>query len=155
MDTHDETFGWGLVRNGALMLKVFGEYPSFHDSAVRTFCMQRIRKSFEDVAGQPLPMGRSRDMVDVRLEVLHNRYGPVRVDGGADYLVTLDFLDIASSEIDVNAMLEEASIMEVSITKEASGFLKFDLVPNIGLDIRLTCKEISISSIRPYSRAEL
>ncbi|WP_090871143.1 Imm50 family immunity protein [Paraburkholderia diazotrophica] len=141
-------------KNNSLLIKIFGEYPSFHDSAVRTFCMQRKRRSFESVEGKPLPNGRSRDLLDLELEVLHNRYGPLRSDGSPDYLVVLEFLDIRSSEIDVNAMLEEASIMDISLSKEPNGLIKLDLMPNIGLDIRLTCKEVVVSSIRPYLRGE-
>jgi hypothetical protein len=116
--------------------------------------MQRKRRSYESVEGKHLPNGRSRDLLDLELEVLHNRYGPLRSDGSADYLVVLEFLDIRSSEIDVNAMLEEASIMDISLSKEPNGLIKLDLMPNIGLDIRLTCKEVAVGSIRPYLRGE-
>ncbi|MFT4065198.1 hypothetical protein [Paraburkholderia sp.] len=154
MNSQNKTWGWEHARNSSLLIKIFGEYPSFHDSAVRTFCMQRKRRSFESAQGKPLPTGRSRDLVDLELEVLHNRYGPPRSDGSPDYLIALEFLDIRSSEIDVNAMLEEASIMDMSLSRESDGLIRFDLMPNIGLDIRLTCMEVVVSSIQPYIRDE-
>lgn len=155
MNSQNKTWGWEHARNSILLIKIFGEYPSFHDSAVRTFCMQRKRRSFESAECKPLPAGCSRDLVDLKLEVLHNRYGPLHIDGSPDYLVLLEFLDIRSSEIDVNAMLEEASVMDISLSEEPNGLIKLDLIPNIGLDIRLTCREVVVSSVQPYIRDEL
>ncbi|MFM0038838.1 hypothetical protein [Paraburkholderia strydomiana] len=66
----------------------------------------------------------------------------------------LDLLDIHSSEIDVDAMLEEASIMQISLSAAPDDLIRFDLEPNIGLDIRLTCKEVVVSAVRPYRRNE-
>ncbi|SOF00304.1 Immunity protein 50 [Burkholderia sp. OK233] len=154
MSIENKTWGWELARNSGLLLRVFGEYPSFHDSAVMTFSLQRKRRSFDGMDSKPLPAGRARYLVDLQLEVLHNRYAAPRTDGGPDYLVVLDILDIRGSEIDVNAMLEEASIMEVSLSDTPNDLIRFDLEPNIGLDIRLTCKEVVVSAIRPYSRSE-
>ncbi|CAB3642896.1 hypothetical protein LMG24238_00446 [Paraburkholderia sediminicola] len=154
MSIENRTWGWELARNGSLLLKIFGEYPSFHDSAVTTFSLQRKRRSFEGMDSKPLPAGRARYLVDLQLEVLHNRYAAPRADGGPDYLVVLDILDIRGSEIDVNAMLEEASIMEISLSNTPDGLIRFDLEPNIGLDIRLACKEVVVGAIRPYSRSE-
>src|SRR5262249_16991888 len=155
MNSQNKTWGWEHAKNSILLIKIFGEYPSFHDSAVRTFCLQRKRRSFESSEGKLLPPGRSRDLVDLKLEVLHNRYVPLHSDGRPDYLVVLEFLDIVSSEIDVNAMLEEASIINISLSEEHGGLIKLDLMPNIGLDVRLTCKEVVVSSIQPYIRDEL
>lgn len=152
MNSQNKTWGWEHATNGTLLLHIFGEYPSFHDSAVRTFCMQRKRQSSQSAKGKPLPAGQARDLVDLSLEVLHNRYGPPRSDGSPDYLIRLEFLDIRTSEIDVNAMLEEASIMDISLSREPDGLIKFDLLPNIGLDLRLTCTEVVVSSIEPYIR---
>jgi hypothetical protein len=154
INSQNKTWGWEHATNSSLLIQMFGEYPSFHDAAVRTFCMQRKRRSFESVNGKLLPAGRSRDLVDLKLEVLHDHYGPPHSDGSPNYMVTLEFLDIKSSEIDVNAMLEEASIMDISLSMESGGLIKFDLMPNIGLDIRLTCKEVVVSSIQPYIRNE-
>jgi len=154
MSIEYKTWGWELARNSGLLTKIFGDYPSFHDSAVTTFSLQRKRRSFEGVDSKPLPAGRVRYLVDLQLEVLHNRYAAPRADGGPDYLVVLDLLDIRASEIDVNAMLEEASIMEISLSNTPDDLIRFDLEPNIGLDIRLTCKEIVVSAVRPYSRSE-
>ncbi|MFM0323350.1 hypothetical protein [Caballeronia glebae] len=147
-----KTFGWELAKNGFLFLEIFGEYPSFHDSAVQSFFMQRTRSSHTNDTGEPLIPGCERDLVDLTLEILHNRYGPRRVDGGADYLVTIKLLEIKSGNIDINAMLEEAWIRDINLTDESNGLVKFDLNPNIGLDIVLTCKEIIVDSIKPYHR---
>ncbi|CAB3755496.1 Imm50 family immunity protein [Paraburkholderia solisilvae] len=155
MGSENKSWGWELATGSDLLVKVFGEYPSFHDSAVTTFCMQRQRRSFESADGTLLPHGRVRYLVDVKLEVLHNRYGKPRCDGGLDYLVVLDLLDVRTSEIDVNAMLEEASIMEISLSSIPNGLISFDLMPNIGLDVRLTCKEVVVSAVRPYSRNDV
>ncbi|MCC8404372.1 immunity 50 family protein [Paraburkholderia sp. MMS20-SJTN17] len=154
MSTENKTWGWELARNSDLLVKIFGGYPSFHDSAVTTFSLQRKRRSFEGVDSKPLPAGRVRYLLDLQLEVLHNRYAAPRADGGPDYLVVLDLLDIRVSEIDVNAMLEEASVMEISLSDLPDDLIRFDLEPDIGLDIRLTCKEIVVSAVRPYIRSD-
>ncbi|CAB3772939.1 hypothetical protein [Paraburkholderia humisilvae] len=154
MQNQNKTFGWERAKNNDLLFKVFDEYPSFHDSAVATFCMERKRRSFEGADAKPLPHGRARYLTDIRLEVLHNRYGKPRTDGHSDYLVIVELLDIRSAEIDVNAMLEEASIMEISLSDAADNLVAFDLMPNIGLDIRVTCKEVVIGAVRPYNRSE-
>jgi hypothetical protein len=154
VNARNKISGWNLAKNNDLLIKVFGGYPSFHDSALATFSMQRKRHSFEGTDGKPLPHGRARYLIDVKLEVAHNRYGEPRSDGCPDYLVVLELLDVRSSEIDVNAMLEEASVMEIALSDAPGHLIAFDLMPNIGLDVRLNCKEFVISAIRPYSRSE-
>lgn len=93
-----------------------------------------------------------REMLDLRLEVLHNRYGAPPVPGKPDYIATLDFLDIRASDIDVNGMVEEATITEMTLAETPEGLIQLDLTPNIGLDIRLTCKEAVLVDLRPYTR---
>ncbi|MFM0225587.1 hypothetical protein [Paraburkholderia dipogonis] len=154
MDSSNKTWGWDLAKNGAWLAVILGGYPSFHDSAVRSFCMRRCRQSREGVDGRPLPGGRTRELVDIQLEVLHNRYGAPPVADRPDHLVVLDCLDIRTSEIDVDAMLEEATIMDMSLSAMPDGLIKVDLVPNVGLDIRITCKEVFVSAVRPYSRSD-
>ena len=154
MTVENKTWGWELAKNSDMLVKILGKYPSFHDSAVMTFSLQRKRRSFQSVESKPLPAGRVRYLVDLQLEVLHDRYAAPRPDGGSDYLVVLDILDIQSSEIDVNAMLEEASIMKISLCNAPDDLVQFELEPNIGLDIRLTCKEVVVSAVRPYNRSE-
>jgi hypothetical protein len=151
MNTHSETWGWQLATNSDLLLKIFGEYPSFHDSAIRSICMHRNRHSSVTVEGKPLSGGRRRGLVDLVLEIEHDRYGAPRA---SDYLVVVDFLDLGSSQIDLNAMLEEASVMDITLTKESDGLIKLDLMPNVGLDIRLTCREVVVRSVQPYVRDE-
>ncbi|SIT47213.1 conserved hypothetical protein [Paraburkholderia piptadeniae] len=152
MNSPEKTWGWDLATNGETLAMVLGGYSSFHDSAVRSFCMRRTRESREGVDGHQLPGMQTRDVVDVCLEVLHNRYGPPPVDGRPDRIVVIDCLDVRTSEIDVNAMLEEATIMEMSLALVPGGLLKLDLLPNVGLDVRLTCAEVVISDMLPYVR---
>lgn len=42
-----------------------------------------------------------------------------RSDGCPDYLVVLDLLDLRTSEIDVNTTLEEASVMDISLSNSS------------------------------------
>ncbi|WP_321799248.1 Imm50 family immunity protein [Caballeronia sp. J97] len=147
-----KSFGWELAKNSFLFPKILGEYPSFHDSAVQSFFMQRVRSSHVNDEGEPLAPGCERDLVDLTLEILHNRYGPRHANDGADFLVTIKLLDIKAGNIDINAMLEEAWIRDITLTQATSGLIEFDLNPNIGLDVVLTCKEIIVESIRPYYR---
>ncbi|CAM2177677.1 Immunity 50 family protein [Paraburkholderia sacchari] len=152
MNDPEKTWGWELATHGDVLKRMLGEYPSFHDSAVRSFCMSRRRETREGVDGLPLPGTRTRDLVDVRLEVLHNRYGPPPVDHRHDYVVILDCLDVRTAEIDVNAMLEEATVMEMSLAKAEAGLIRLDLLPNVGLDVRLTCAKVVVSEMHPYVR---
>jgi hypothetical protein len=153
MNSSENTFGWEFSRNGELLRTVFGEYPSFHDSSVRSFCMRRARRSFVDDEGKPLPPGCDRDLVDLVLEIAHNRFGPRRSEGGSDYLITVNLLNITAGEIDIDAMLEEAWIMDINLTQMDNGLVRFDLNPNLGLDIIVTCQEIVIAAIQPYDRS--
>ena len=155
MSSPHKTWGWELATNGETLAETLGGYPSFHDSAVRSFCMRRGRQTREGVDGHLQPGARTREVVDVRLEVLHNRYGPPSVAGRPDRIVVLDCLDVRTSEIDVNAMLEEATIMEMTLTQVPGGLLKLDLLPNVGLDIRLTCKQVTVADMQPYTRDAL
>lgn len=91
-----------------------------------------------------------RELLDLRLEVLHNRYGAPPVSDRPDYIAVLDFLDIRTSDIDVNGMIEEATIMEMTLTEMPGELIQLDLTPNVGLDIRLTCKEVVVVDMRPY-----
>ena len=151
MTSDIKTWGWELATNSDLLLKIFGEYPSFHDSAIRSISMERNRQSSVTVEGKSLSGGRRRGLVDLVLEIEHNRYGAPRA---SDYLVVVDFLDLRSSQIDLNAMLEEASVMDITLTRESDGLIKLDLMPNVGLDIRLTCREVVVRSVQPYVRDE-
>jgi Immunity protein 50 len=155
MNPSENTFGWEFARNGKLLQNVLGEYPSFHDSSVRSFCMRRARRSFVDDEGKPLPPGCDRDLVDLTLEIAHNRFGPRPPEGDSDYIVTVDLLNIREVDIDINAMLEEAWIRDVNLTKMDNRLVRFDLNPNIGLDIAVTCHEVIVKSIRTYDRDTL
>jgi hypothetical protein len=148
----DKTWGWHLAKAGDWLQLVLGGYSSFHDSAVRSFCLQRIRNTTEDVNGLPLPENRTRELLDLRLEVFCNRYGAPSVPGRPDYIAVLDFRDIRASNIDVNGMVEEATIMEMTLAETLDELIQLDLTPSIGLDIRLTCKEVVVVDMRPYTR---
>lgn len=152
MEDRENTFGWEFAKYGGLLLKALGEYPSFHDAAVRTLSIRRARRSFKDENGEPLFPGCERDLVDISLEILHNRYGPRPEKGQPDYVVTLQLRTVRSGEIDANAMLEEAWIRDINLTRQEDGLVKFDLNPNIGLDIVLTCEEVIVQSVTPYER---
>ncbi|SAK90575.1 hypothetical protein AWB78_04842 [Caballeronia calidae] len=152
MSIPEKTWGWELATNADALVKVLGGYPSFHDSAVRSLCMRRGRETREGLDGRELPGTQTRDVIDVRLEVLHDRYGPPPVPGRADRIVVIDCLDVRTSEIDLNAMLEEATIMEMTLTQAPDNLLELDLLPNVGLDLRLTCAKVVISDLLPYVR---
>ncbi|WP_028216424.1 Imm50 family immunity protein [Paraburkholderia oxyphila] len=152
MNNVEQTWGWELAAHHDVLKKMLGAYPSFHDSAVRSFCMSRRRETGEGLDGRPLPSGRTRDLVDVRLEVLHDRYGPPPVGRRHNYVVFLDCLDVRTAEIDVNAMLEEATIMEMTLKRVEGGLIQLDLMPNVGFDVLLTCAQVAVSDMQPYIR---
>ncbi|MDR5731644.1 immunity 50 family protein [Caballeronia sp. LZ025] len=152
MSNANKTWGWHHAKSAEWLKAVLGGYSSFHDSAVRSFCLRRIRQTHEDVNGILLTGNRVRELLDLRLEVLHNRYGAPPVSDRPDYIVVLDFLDIRTSDIDVNGMIEEATIMEMTLSGMPGELIQLDLTPNIGLDIRLTCKEVVVVDMRPYKR---
>ncbi|MBN3759432.1 hypothetical protein [Burkholderia sp. Ac-20365] len=117
-------------------------------------CDERDVPFFDD-EGKPLPPGCDRDLVDLTLEIAHNCFGPRPPEGGSDYIVTVDLLNITKTDIDINAMIEEAWIRDVNLTKMDNGLIRFDLNPNIGLDIVVACHEVTVESIRPYDRDAL
>jgi hypothetical protein len=152
MSNANRTWGWHLAKRAEWLELVLGGYSSFHDSAVRSFCLSRSRQTHEDVNGLPLPGNRTRQLLDLRLEVLHNRYGAPPISDRPDYVAVLDFLDIRVSDIDVNGMVEEATIMEMTLAEAPGGLIQLDLTPNVGLDMRLTCKQVVVVDMRPYTR---
>jgi hypothetical protein len=40
----------------------------------------------------------------------------------------------------------------MTLAETPEGLIQLDLTPNIGLDIRLTCKEAVLVDLRPYTR---
>lgn len=152
--SENKTWGWELATNADALVTHLGGYPSFHDAAVRSLCMRRWRKTRKGLDGRDLPDGIMRTVVDVRLEVLHNCYGPPPTDGRVDRMVVIDCLDVRQSEIDVDAMLEEATIMEMTLSR-VDGMIKLDLLPNVGLDVRLTCVQVSVIDMLPYVRSSV
>jgi hypothetical protein len=94
-----------------------------------------------------------REIVDLELEILHNRFGPLDA-AGTDYLVMLCLKDVKVANIDVNAMLQDSWVMNMTLSRQADGLLVFDLEPNIGLDVQVTCVEVAVSGIRPYARVD-
>ncbi|MCW3609166.1 MULTISPECIES: immunity 50 family protein [Burkholderia cepacia complex] len=152
MTQADDSFGWEYARNGGLLRKVLGEFPSFHDASVRSFCMRRARRTVLDDSGKPLPPGCDRDLVDLTLEIVHNRFGPKSRDGDLGYIITIELRNISKAEIDIDAMIEEAWIMDIKLEKIEGGLIRFDLNPNIGLDVVAICSEVVVESIRPYDR---
>lgn len=154
----DEVSGsaWPVVKDNELLLKVFGRYPSFHDASVLSISMARAKRMRRhDPADGPVDP-RRLEFVDVILEVLHREYRPaVERIGRSDYAVTIALLDVRSANIDVNAMLDDSFVSEISLRHQPDGLLAFDLEPNIGLDVRLVCATAEIRSIRPYRGAVL
>jgi hypothetical protein len=141
MSNANRTWGWHLAKNTEWLKLVLGGYSSFHDSAVRAFCLRRVRQAREDVSGVSLPEGRTRELLDLRLEVLHNRYSAPPVSDRPDYVAVLDFLDIRVSDIDVNGMVDEATILEMTLLEAPGELIQLDLTPNIGLDSVLRARK--------------
>ncbi|WP_256702325.1 immunity 50 family protein [Burkholderia sp. SRS-W-2-2016] len=154
MVNESSTWGWELAENNDLLLKAFGYYPSFHDSAVVSVRFLRNRRSHESTTGERLPHGQMRYLLDIQLEILHGRYCAPPEKGKADYLVIVDLLDIRNSEIDVNVMLEDAAIADINLFAAPGGLVGFDLMPSIGLDIKVTCKNVAVAGIKPYQRTD-
>ncbi|MCA7888656.1 Imm50 family immunity protein [Burkholderia contaminans] len=152
MTQTDNSFGWEYAHNGGLLRKVLGEYPSFHDASVRSLCMRRVRRTVLDDSGKPLPPGCDRDFVDLTLEIAHNQFGPKSRAGELDYVITIELRNISKAEIDIDAMVEEAWIMDIKLEKIDGGLIRFDLNPNIGLDVVVICSYVVVESIQPYDR---
>ncbi|WP_087039405.1 hypothetical protein [Caballeronia arvi] len=146
------TFGWEHAKYGGLLLKVLGDYPSFHDAIVRALTIRRARRSTVNENGEPLFPGTIRELVDIDLEILHNCAGPRPEAGQPDYAVAVQLRSVRAGEIDASAMIEEAWIRDITLSKEENGLVKFDLNPNIGLDLVVTCEEVIVQSITPYER---
>jgi len=117
--------------------------------------MRRVRRTVVDDDGAPLPRGCERDLVDLILEIAHNRFGPRPSESGSDYLITVELRNIVDADIDIIAMVEEAWVRDVNLTKLNNDLVKFDLNPNIGLDVVVTCHEVLVRSVRPYDRDAL
>ncbi|WP_175161021.1 hypothetical protein [Paraburkholderia fynbosensis] len=45
--------------------------------------------------------------------------------------------------------------MQIPLSAAPDDLIRFDLEPHIGLDIRLTRKQVVVSAVRPYRRNEL
>jgi hypothetical protein len=62
--------------------------------------------------------------------------------------------DVKTANIDVNAMLQDSWVMNMTLSRQTDGLLVFDLEPNIGLDVQVTCAEVAVLGIRPYTRVD-
>lgn len=147
---------WRVVKDNEFLLKVFGRYPSFHDASVLSVSMERAKRMRRhDPADGPVDP-RRLEYVDVILEVLHreHRSAAERIER-SDYAVMIALLDVRSANIDVNAMLDDSFVSEISLRHQPDGLLVFDLEPNIGLEVHLVCAAVEIRSIRPYRGAVL
>jgi hypothetical protein len=45
-------------------------------------------------------------------------------------------------------------VMNMTLSRQTDGLLVFDLEPNIGLDVQVTCAEVAVLGIRPYTRVD-
>jgi hypothetical protein len=145
----ENTTGWELVRNSQALLDTFGEYPSFHDAFITSFCLRLAR-----VSPESLDDGIKRKSFDLELEILHDPYGP-RYAGNTPWnLVSLRLVDIRNADIDVNRMRDGSWVQDISLSRDSDGFIRFDLEPSTGLDVRVTCREAVIDTITSYHRDE-
>ena len=154
----DEVSGspWVFVKDSEFLLKVFGRYPSFHDASVLSISMERAKRMKKHDPAEGAVDLRSLELVDVILEVLHREHQPeVEPIERLNYAVTIALLDVRSANIDINAMLADSFVSEISWRHQTGGLLEFDLEPNIGLDVQLVCAAAEIRSIRPYRGAVL
>jgi hypothetical protein len=54
-------------------------------------------------------------------------------------------------KIDVNAPIDDSGIMDISLSRTPDGAIRFDLLPHIGLDVELACREAAVRAVRrPY-----
>ena len=147
---------WAVVKDSTFLLKLFGGYPSFHDASVLSITMERAKRMRRHAPAEGAVDPRSLELVDVILEVLHREHQPeVEPTERVNYAVTIALLDVRCANIDLNPMLDDSFVSEISFRHQTDGLLAFDLEPNIGLDVRLVCAAAEIRSIRPYRDAVL
>ena len=141
---------WHLAAGNQLLLKLFNEYPTFHDAMVCSVSMERAKRVKSATPGV-LFDPRKLELVDVLLELKHRLpcSRPDRV-GQIDYGVTIALLDVQACEIDLNAMLDDSFVNEVTLSREPDGLFLFDLEPNIGLSMRVRCAEVQVRAAWPY-----
>ncbi|WP_185735446.1 Imm50 family immunity protein [Burkholderia sp. Bp9090] len=132
------------------MLKLFNEYPTFHDAMVCSVSMERAKRVKSATPGV-LFDPRKLELVDVLLELKHRvpRSRAERV-GQIDYGVTVALLDVQACDIDLNAMLADSFVNEVTLSRETDGLFLFDLEPNIGLSMSVRCAEVQVRAVWPY-----
>ncbi|SIT35474.1 hypothetical protein BN2475_50045 [Paraburkholderia ribeironis] len=117
MNKMDEVSGiaWPVVKDSEVLLKLFGRYPSFHDANVLSITMERAKRMrrYEPLNGPVDP--HRLEFVDVILEVLHREDRPAaeRIER-PDYAITIALLDVRSADIDINAMLDDSFVSEIS-----------------------------------------
>jgi hypothetical protein len=49
-------------------------------------------------------------------------------------------------------MLDEATTTEMMLAEAPKGLIQLDIMPNVGIDIRSTCKEVVVVDTHPYKR---
>lgn len=146
----ENTRGWGFARNSKALLDAFGEYPSFHDTFIVSFCLRLARVSPVSLDGDI-----RRKVFDLELEILHDPYGPRYANNAPWHLVSLRLADIQSADIDVNRICDGSWVQDISLSRDQDGLIRFDLEPATGLDVRVTCREVVIDAITAYPRDEL
>jgi hypothetical protein len=146
----EETSAWSLATGSELLLKLFGEYPSFHDAMVRSVCIERAKRLKLPALGT-LFDPRELEFVDVIVELKHRQFRSREESvGQLDYGVTVALLDVVACDIDVNAMLTDSFVSEITLSKGDNQLFMFDLEPNAGLSMQVECAGVEVRAAWPY-----
>jgi hypothetical protein len=146
----EKTSAWSLAHGSELLLKMFGEYPSFHDAMVSSVCIERAKR-LKSPTPETLFDPRKLEVVDVVVELKHRQFRSreERV-GQVDYGVTVALLDVVACDIDVNAMLADSFVSEITLSKGDNQLFIFDLEPNAGLSMQVECAGVDVRAAWPY-----
>jgi hypothetical protein len=147
---NEETSAWSLATGSELLLKLFGEYPSFHDAMVSSVCIERAKRLRSPAPGTLFDPWKL-EIVDVVVELKHRQFRSreERV-GQIDYGVTIALLDVAACDIDVNSMLYDSFVSEITLRKGDNELFIFDLEPNAGLSMQVECLGVAVRAAWPY-----
>ncbi|HEV7833139.1 MAG TPA: Imm50 family immunity protein [Caballeronia sp.] len=126
------------VENSAIVRSVYGYWPSFHDAEVVEF---RLKMRKED-----------RNVTDASIKILHEgQDNPQWTCPGPKCIVEFECADISNAVLDVSELYGGNWISRLIVLKKSEHVYEFDLQSSAGLEVKLTCKAISVAAI--YSAA--
>ncbi|MPV68712.1 Imm50 family immunity protein [Burkholderia sp. BE17] len=126
-----------LIENSDLVIKVYGYWPSFHDSEVVDFGIHTTKIE-------------EKYVTDIKITILHRgQDNPQWKRAGPTCCIEISCRNVSNVDLKLNDIAGGNWIQELNITGAGDVGVDLELVPLAGLDLRLKCEVIEVAGIYP------